>query len=347
MFYGRGITQISSGNSSGRSVSDPLMKGRVTITGQDGRGVPYQRIVEIRDGEVWDNILKIHGKLVHRIAYGQFEKINSAKGRELIRFKKGTGKGKHGKAFRDEKLFGHDGRCHSWYKNGRLVRQKFVYANGRTAYDYNAFKGCCSIKDPAGNVLYGITGALAGGNKNAFYGCHSVFGPDSVKYETMRSMLGWFLPSKPFEVKNADGKVILAGQYEHNQKVGKWVEAGRTLYYVNGVAIPKKLYETPAEKLDPVAVLKIENAQLRMAMMDKISAEQIAKAGKVIHKEGDMRLYDIPKLDVRILRVRCTTTKVFYYLKVPRGARKCEEARQWTFGVGQDIEKPIKFAVET
>jgi hypothetical protein len=125
------------------------------------------------------------------------------------------------------------------------------------------------------------------------------------------------------------------------------LENGRTYYYVNGVGIPKKLYETPPDKLDPAQILKIDNAQLLMAMMEKIGGDKIAKIGKVIHKDGDMRLYNIPKFDVRILRVRCTTTKAFYYLKVPKDASKCEEARQWTFGVGQDIARPIKFAQET
>jgi hypothetical protein len=60
-----------------------------------------------------------------------------------------------------------------------------------------------------------------------------------------------------------------------------------------------------------------------------------------------MRLYDIPKYEVRILRVQCPTTKSYYFLKVPKDSQKCEQARQWTFHVGTDFQKPIKFAVET
>lgn len=335
--YGTGITQVTSGKSNGRSIYQPLMKGRITITGEDGEGKSFQRIVEVLGGEVWDNILKVDGKTVHRIAYGQFEKVKGPEGRELVSFKKGTGKGKHGKAYRDEKLFGHAGRCHSWYKNGRLIRQKFIYDNRRVAYNYNAYRQECIIKDPDGAILYEVKGALRGGLNNTWNGCHSVFAHD---------MREWFIDSKPFEVKKK-GKVFYAGEWNHFQKVGRWVENGKVVNYVNGVAIPWKLFVTPSEKLDPAKLLRIDNAQLRMAMMDRVSGEQIAKAGKVVHKDGDMRLYDIQKLDVRILRVRCNTTKVFYYLKVPKDATKCEEARQWTFGVGQDFREPIKFAVET
>lgn len=336
--YTRGIVAIQSGKSNGRSIYDVLMDGRITITGTDASGKSFQRIAEVRDGEIWDTTLKEKGETVHRIAYGKFESIKHPDGREIVHFKKGTGKGKHGKSRRHESIFGFPGWCHSWYKNGRLVQQKFIYDNKKTAYDYNAYKQECIVKDPEGLILYEIKGALAAVQHNAYRGCHSVFAEEKMEY--------WFNPSIPFEVKKR-GKIIYAGQENNHQRIGKWIINGKIFYFQNGVAIPKKLYETPPEKLDPAEILKIENAQLRMAMMEKIGPERIAELGKTIHKDGDMRLYDIPKYNVRILRVRCTTTKAFYFLRVPKDATKCEEARQWTFHVGTDIAKPIKFAVET
>lgn len=332
-----GITTISSGKCNGRSVYDSLMNGKVIISGLDPTGRSFQRIAVIKDGEVWDNTLKVENKTVHRIVYGQFEKDNrSGRGREIIHFKKGTGTGRHGKARRFEKLFGHDGVCHSWYKNGRLVRQKFIYDNKITAYDYNAFRASCTVKDYAGNVYYEITGVLDG-RGSAYRGGHAIIG---------RNMEYWFNANHPFEVKRR-GRVIYAGQTENNQRVGKWVLSGKINYYESGVAIPKKLYETPADKLDPVEILKIDNAQLRMALIHKIGPEKVAEVGKVIHRDKDMRLYDIKGYDVRVLRVRCPTTKVYYFLRVPRDTTKCEEARQWTFGVGEGFNEPIQFARET
>lgn len=332
-YYGcRGFTQVSSGKSNGRSFCEILMDGKITIQGSDGRN-DIKRVVEVRNGEVWDNRLIENGKTTYRIAYGRFEK----QGKTIVRFKKGTGTGKHGKARRFEQLFGHDGACHSWYKNGRLVRQKFLYDNGRKAYDYNGFKTQCDIRDYNGNLLYQVTGLLNGRLDNAMHESHSVFSG---------RMDDWFSVSKPFEVRK-NGKVIYKGEVRNNQKVGEWVEDGKRYFYVNGVQIPKALYEVPPEKLDPLKILRLPNAQTRMALMEKIGTERIAEVGKVIHKDGDMRLYDIPNYDVRILRVRCTTTKAYYYLRVPHDSRKCEEARQWTFHVGMDFKEPIKFAVET
>lgn len=332
-FYGsKGFTLVSSGKPNGRSFAEILMDGKITIRGSDGNK-EIKRVVEVRDGEVWDNRLLVDGRTVHRIAYGRFEK----KGRDIVRFRKGTGTGKHGKARRVENLFGHNGVCHSWYNRGRLVRQLFCYDNGKKAYEYNGYGTKCDIRDYDGKLLYEVTGLLDGRLDNAMHGSHSVFS---------RPMTCWFSMNKPFEVKK-NGKVFYKGEVKNRQRVGEWFEDGKQYFYVNGVQIPKKLYETPPEKLDPMKILKLPNAQTRMAMMEKIGTDRIAGIGRVIHKDGDMRLYDIPKYDVRILRVRCTTTKVFYYLRVPKDSKRCEEARQWTFHVGNDFREPIKFAVET
>lgn len=330
-----GYVSVTSGKSNGRSFHDLLKSGMLTMTGKDSDGKSFKRIVKFEDGEIQDNRLIIEGKTVHRIVYGKFETLQGKNGREIVRFYKG-GKSKHGKARRSEKLFGATGVCHSWYKRGRLVRQKFIYSNGKTAYDWNAFRNQCTVKDPEGMLLYEISGALDG-RDNCIGGSHSVLN---------KRMEYWFLERLPFEVKK-HGKVVYAGAMEKRQRVGRWVLNGKAVHFVHGVAIPAKLYNTPDDKLDPLKILKNPNAQVRMALMSRIDPERIAKCGRVIHSQGDMRLFDIKDFDVRILRVRCTTTKSYYFLRVPKDSTKCEQARQWTFGVGDDFSKPIKFAKET
>lgn len=337
-----GCVSVRSGRSNGRSFWESLQDGKVTITGRDDQNAVFKRTVIVKGGEIWDNKITKDGKPVYHIVYGEFEKL----GKTIVHFKKGTGKGKHGKARRVESLCGHWGVCHSEYKNGALVRQKFIYDNGRLAYDYNPRKPQCIIKDYDGNVMYEVTGLLCGRLDNAMNESHTVFAKD---------MKGWFSVSKPFEVKRK-GKVIYKGQYSQgqeeygytqHQKVGEWVEDGVRSTYVNGVCIPNRIKGKPADKLTLPEILALDNAQLRMALMSKFEPEAIAKCGRVVHKEGDMRLYDIKNVDVRILRVRCTTTKAYYYLRVPKDSKKCEQARQWTFGVGEYLKEPIKFEVET
>lgn len=331
---GDGWVSIRSGKPNGRSTFDVLEKGTVRIKGINSKNIPVERITQFREGQIYSNILKENGKIIHHVRYGQFERTITKQGTEIIRFR-GEGRGKHGKALRHEELFGHKGTCHSWYKYGRLVRQKFIYDNRKTAYNYT-FSQTCKVKDYEGNILFETTGYLDG-NHNAYEGGHTVLD---------RPMSMWFSHRSPFSVKSK-GKIVYKGQYQNNQKVGEWIEDGKSYFYQNGLAIPKELYETPGDQLDPKEILKISNAQLRMAMCAKIGNERLASIGKIVHKDGDMKLLKIKGTETNILVVKCPSTKAFYYLNVPKDTTECEQARQWTFGVGDSFRQPIRFCKET
>jgi hypothetical protein len=335
--YGnKGYVAIQNGRSNGRSCYQDLMTGRITISGVDAAGKKIRRVIECVGGEIMDNKFTVDGRLAHRIAYGKFETTLTPAGREITRFNKKRGTGKHGKSRRYESLFGQSGVCHSWYKLGRLVRQKFIYNNGKLAYDWRGGRKPCEIRDHDGNPMYLVTGAVDG---SKHWSGTSVFN---------RTTDDWFLHSEPFSVEKY-GKVIFAGQYENRQRVGRWVLDGKEHFYEHGVAIPKKLFETPPNKLDPRKLLNIPNAQLRMAMLSKaqFSAKRLSEFGSIVHRQGSMRLYDVPGMDTRILRVTCPSTRSQYHIRVPKDSRKCEEARQWTFHVGAGVTGSIKFDQET
>ena len=343
-FSSRGWVHIQNGTANGRSLSDSLKDGRITITGTDHKGREYQRSVVVTDGEILDNTLRRAGKVVSRIVYGKFETVQTPAGREVTRFAKGSGKGKHGKSVRFASLFGAKGTVHSWFKQGRLVRQKFIYRTGRLAYDWKGRAKVCVIRDARGRELYQVNGNIDG--REMWTGA-SVFDAP---------MTNWFLSGAPFKVCKvlASGpKEWFAGQYVRGQKQGRWVESGKVTHYEHGVVIPaqyRRMLELPPAELDPVQVLKIPNAQLRMAMLAKIGTQQLAKVGRLIHKDGEMRLWAVPGMETRILRVQCPSTKAYYYIRVPHDSTKCEEARQWTFHVGAGIRTEagkITFAQET
>jgi hypothetical protein len=302
------------------------MDGKIIIQGPE-----FKRIAYVKDGQIVDNRLFENGRQVYHIVYGEYER----NGDDVVRFRKGSGKGKHGKSRTHEKLFGHKGICHSWYNNGRLVRQKFYYENGHLAYDYRFHGKECVVKDPSGEVLYRLKGIL---DCRCQWDGHAVLNKSNP--------VEWFLHRSPFEVwKN--GKLILAGQYDGLHRTGKWVENGKIVYYEKGVPLPKKLYETPPEKLNVKDVLSLSNVQTRMALMSRLPPGRIAEAGRVVHKQDDMRLYDINGYEARILRVKCPSTGTFYYLNVPRDSTHCEQARQWTFHVGDHFRERIRFDKET
>jgi hypothetical protein len=283
MFMPNGVVAVSNGKSNGRSFYDQLMEGKIII-----QGAEFKRIVYVKEGQIIDNKLIVNGKRKHHIVYGEFEK----NGDDIVRFRKGSGKGKHGKSRTYEQLFGCKGVCHGWYNNGRLNRQKFVYPNGRVAYDYRFHGKECTVKDPKGRVLFMLKGALD---------CRRLWNGNVIFNK--EKMVDWFLTIRPFEVWKG-GKLILAGQYNGSHRTGRWIEDGKIVYYEKGVPMPKKLYETPPEKLSMKDILKLKNAQTRMALMSKLTPKQIIEGGRVVHKQGDMKLYGIEGYESRILQVK-------------------------------------------
>ena len=164
------------------------------------------------------------------------------------------------------------------------------------------------------------------------------------------------------------GRIKHRGEFQNRQRTGEWILKGRPVYFVHGVTIAKKLWDTPPEKLSIRKVIRIKNAQMRAALLAKIGPERLVKGlkGKTIDStKSGMRLIQLPiKLDegrgkknqhMRILQVTCPSTKTKYYLNVPdyivTGDKrikldKCESARQWTM-MNDNPKKRIKFAVET
>lgn len=342
-FNYKGYTTVSNGRGNGRSSHQSVMQGRVTVSGTDSDGKKFSRVVEIVDGEIMDNSLVVNGKLLHHIAYGRFETEVTPAGRNVTRFYKGSGKGRHGKSVYHCKLFDTDVIVHSWYKTGRLVRQKVIYVStGKLAYDWKGKSGTMRVYTCAGNDMCALTGTLSSNHQWA------------GRALLDRPMHEWFNQRAPFSVEK-DGKVWYAGEYRNHQRFGRWIENGKAVFYEHGVPIPEKLFNTAPEKLDLKKLLKIPNAQLRMAMLEKARGDRhfgkrLAAMGKVIHRDGKMRLYAVRGLDTRVLLVVCPSTGSRYFINVPHDSTNCEDARQWTFHLHAGVRtngNQIKFSQET
>ena len=68
--------------------------------------------------------------------------------------------------------------------------------------------------------------------------------------------------------------------------------------------------------------------------------------GKYIHSEGSSQLIrmDLGKSfdPIQIIKVRDSTTKQYYILRVPLTINTCKDAIAWTFGMTADEFNPIK-----
>jgi hypothetical protein len=126
-----------------------------------------------------------------------------------------------------------------------------------------------------------------------------------------------------------------------------------------GVAVSKQIFHAGPDDLDPLEVLRTQNAQLRAALMKKIGPERLLQKlpFAACDADGDNRLLkaDVNSLlapneqsavsiavrngfdeQVAIAVLKCPSTGQLYYLRVPPILNKVEHARQWLCGI--DIE---------
>ena len=366
------------GQSNFKTASDDIKNGSL-IARDDNKKV----IVRIQNGQITSERCIVDGKTEYLCHYGN---VSKRRGHYYLNYRTGSARQLDGLSRRwDEDLFGHKGTCHSFYRRGRLMWQKFWYSNGHLAYHWSCRKASrhyLFIKDPVGNPMLEFKGlegpATIRFKEGGSFQSKEIIVKDELN--TRKIPLGSIIfrvqegisKHGHYEFKRwRNNRLYFAGTTKNNQRVGKWYEKGKIYYYERGVRVPRKLYETPVEKLDPKWILSLDNAQLRGAFITKVGINRIVDKvkGRVIHRGKDMELVSIPikpakdiaeefRFDIergrmsvdkelRILKVVCPSTKTNYSLRVPLETKTCEEARQWTFGVPIESKNRIKFALET
>ena len=283
------------------------------------------------------------------------------------------------------RLFCVKGDVKTMYSCGRFLWQEFRYKNRRLAYRFKLRDQKVIVKYPDGKIAGILETGRAGFQVSSPWKDRRSYGNEKVSVRNGEVVLpfenGFRVDVEKFDFSksgnckiqfwNNNGRTAFKGEYQNRQRVGEWVVNGKRVYLINGVAVEKKLWDTPPEKMSIAKVLKISNAQLRMALMARIGYKRLTEElkHKVIHEDKKRRnkLIQLPiKVSngagngnkpswLRILIVTCTSTRQKYYLNVPdyvapHGKRiylnTCEQARQWTFH-NEDPRNNIKFHLET
>lgn len=95
-------------------------------------------------------------------------------------------------------------------------------------------------------------------------------------------------------------------------------------------------------------VLNCRNAEIRSLLLNQFGHERLFEelGGKLIHKKGDSQLMRLhlgkSQEDIQVVKVRDTTTKQVYLLRVPLTVKTCREAVAWTFGLDLNEYDPVK-----
>ncbi len=95
-------------------------------------------------------------------------------------------------------------------------------------------------------------------------------------------------------------------------------------------------------------VISCRNAEIRSLLLGQFGYERLIQElqANVLHQDGDSQLIEINmgkhEEDIRLIKVRDSTTKQFYLLRVPPTVWSCKQAVAWTFGMEEDEYDPIK-----
>lgn len=299
----------------------------------------------------------------------------------------------HGPAVRKNvRLFGIRGTCRTLYSCGRFVSQEFRYDNRHLAYRLRSRDRAVIIKYPDGRTA-GVVEVSRGGfntvirkDRTVDYSYSGRRATETVSVRDGRVVFPFaegfhlgdgvdrfdFSKTGNCKIQFWDrlGRTRFKGEYRDRQRVGEWLINGKRCYIINGVEVSKKLWDTPPAKINLTAVLRIKNIQLRAALIARAGYARLCNEvrNRVVHEDTRRKnkLLEFPAVKVddgnggresklRILQVRCPSTKENYFLNVPDfvwdgGQRTklntCEAARQWTFGNDNPRER-IQFALET
>jgi antitoxin component YwqK of YwqJK toxin-antitoxin module len=267
----------------------------------------------------------------------------------------------HGESKAKIKIFGEEGTLYVKKYQGRFRQERFVYKNGKTAYTlkYGSNKGTIQIFRPCGKLWAEYSGDIQLGYRAAstsvFSNREQIKG-SKVIYNIARHWSPTALTVTEYDKR---GKVKHKVQFTRGQKDGILVENYKKTHYVQGVVVSEKLYHATPEQMDAREVMAIENVQVRSAYIKKMGMERVYQqlGGEIIDRDIEND-YDLISIDakqfsgnkqddnsrdmvtqgdtiIKLLKVKCPSTGVYYTLRVPPDINTVERARQWTFGVNE------------
>lgn len=137
------------------------------------------------------------------------------------------------------------------------------------------------------------------------------------------------LPDEPITVPN----MVL------HQDMGPAVKYpdGYAVYALNGVRVPEEIAMTPAEKIDPVVLLKETNAEIRREIVRKIGIERVVQklGAETIDKDDDYELLLLDLKDGRkreYLKMNNPSIGVVHIEGVPPGTKTVAQALEFRNG---------------
>jgi hypothetical protein len=241
--------------------------------------------------------------------------------------------------------------CYST-SGGAFGKEVFKYKNGKPGYITSRWRKKLEISRPNGKRWMVIKGIVRL-DRTPFAERLTPNADDLNLAYCMRSN-NWDVL-----VYDTDGTTLVTqGKVENRQKVGKWLEKGKTTHYMAGVKVSRELYEEDPKKWNAQEVLRVPNAQLRCSLLKKMGYNALLEkvkprildhsddGGQLLEIDSGIREGTVFGMDkmMRLVKVICPSTSQVYLLRVPPNISKFEQARQWTLGLQREgLEQGARF----
>jgi hypothetical protein len=142
------------------------------------------------------------------------------------------------------------------------------------------------------------------------------------------------------------GQLSLHCSYRFGLRHGKYYkydESGKIIeekVYVRGIVLAPRIKQMlDSGTLTGQMIMRFTNAGIRRLLLEEFGYERFLQEmpHEIIEKSGEQELVKINwhKLEepIHLVKVRCSTTGVFYTLRVPPEMKTVKEAVAWTFGM--------------
>ncbi len=243
-------------------------------------------------------------------------------------------------------------------RKSRFVREQFVYENGQVAYVWTPYRKKFRLYRPNGKLWMEVTAKV----RSPYKRTEGLLEKVNAALDNIAGDGHTWSRQPDYEIRFYDhrGKQSGYGKVANRRRTGIWWHGKAKYYFLMGVPVSERIYHAKPDDLDPLEVLRTDNAQLRAALMKKIGPERLLEKlpfAACDEDQGNRLLKaDVNNLlapddkssvsfavrngfdeQIAIAELKCPSTGQLYYLRVPPRLKRVEHARQWLCGI--DIEE--------
>lgn len=232
------------------------------------------------------------------------------------------------------------GVCQIWYQDGRLKREE-VYENGLLHGVVREWYQNSNIELEQHYNKGRKEGTARLFNENGQIISDCTYRDDVLHGEERK----WFF----------NGKLSFQCSYQFGLRHGKYInyaESGKIIeqkIYVRGIVLaPRVKKMLDSGTLTGQMIMRFTNVGIRRLLLEEFGYERFLKEmpHEILDRSGEQELVKIDwnkrEEPIHLVKVRCSTTGVFYTLRVPPAMKTVKEAVAWTFGMSEGEYAPEK-----